>query len=680
MPVLLGIDTGGTYTDAVLLDEEIGILAAAKSPTTRYDLAQGIRHALQKLLSLKKAHVNMVSLSSTLATNAVVEGRGSPAGLILIGYDPDTRDQDVFKKIESENPLILIRGGHKISGDEKAPLDTNALKGAVEKHAGKVSAFAVSGYFSVRNPSHELAAKTVIRQMTDLPVTCGHELTTHLDAPRRAVTALLNARLIPLIYELVHSVLRVMADFKIHAPLMIVKGDGSLVSAETALDIPLETIMSGPAASVVGARYLAGCENALVVDMGGTTSDMALLKDGAPVISEQNSSVGGFHPMIESIDIFTQGIGGDSLIRVNSPGESREIQVGPMRALPLCVLGSRYPEIIEILKSTLNNGLPNSPDNSRPLNLPLFLINENSATSPCEVSEISSELLDLSAKGPLFIPGYLTKKKYPSVYIRNIEYVLHKGLRDASSFTPTDAVNILGLYETGAKKAAYFGGAIIAERLEMDVEDFSRRVTEKVHYNLSSAMARCVLRTDNNDERIAASAADSFFMDQALKKDHENLLSFSMSLGCSVAGVGAPAATYLPEAASLLNCAITVPDNAPVANAVGAVTGSVSQTVRVLIKPGKDGASFRVHSARGINNFTQYQDAEDFALEAAKEMAVEKARSAGAENIEIHVAKKNTGTQKQFSAKESHVLIQTEIRATAVGRPRMTVLKKKGRS
>jgi len=280
MPTLLGIDTGGTYTDAVLLDEAEGILATAKSPTTRYDLTVGIRNAVKKLLLPEYPRVNLVSLSSTLATNSVVEGKGSPAGLILIGYSDDLLKDEAFARIRLENPLVNINGGHLISGDEQAPLNQNALKAAIKAHAGEVSAFAVSGYFGVRNPSHELAAKALIKEMTALPVTCGHELTTSLNAPRRAVTALLNARLIPLIYELIHAVKQVLIDFHIHAPLMIVKGDGSLISAETALDRPLETIMSGPAASVVGARYLTGLADALVIDMGGTTSDMAVLKNG----------------------------------------------------------------------------------------------------------------------------------------------------------------------------------------------------------------------------------------------------------------------------------------------------------------------------------------------------------------------------------------------------------------
>ncbi|MBW1894321.1 MAG: hydantoinase/oxoprolinase family protein [Deltaproteobacteria bacterium] len=660
MPILLGIDTGGTYTDAVLLDKEKGILATAKSPTTRPDLAIGIRNTVKKILTQRRLHVNLVSLSSTLATNAIVESKGKPAGLILIGYDPDILEQDVFQKIDSGNPLSLVRGGHRISGDEQAPLDIKSLKEAISAHANRVNAFAVSGYFSVRNPSHELAGKALIKEMTGLPVTCGHELTTNLDAPRRAITALLNARLIPLIHELIHSVSRVMADFNIDAPLMIVKGDGSLISAETALDVPIETIMSGPAASVIGARYLTGFQDALVIDMGGTTSDMALLKNGTVVAGEERTAVGGFHPMVESIDVLTQGIGGDSDIHVSS---ENDIQIGPMRVVPLCVLGSRYPDRIEMLKS--------NTDNSWSSALPLFIVEEKSSLPKKKLPERCNELLDLAAEGPLFIPRLLEKVKYPSVYAQTIEFLIKEGLVGASSFTPTDAVTVLNHYKTGSTKAACYGAGLIAARLDMDVEALCKAVIDLVQYNLSSAIVCYILRADNHSGRINVNATDSFFIDLALRKDRKNLLNCAITLGCRIVAVGAPAGTYIPGVASLLNCGISIPDNAEVANAVGSVTGTISQTVRILIKPIHVPMAYRVHTPEGVTDFSRYQDAELYARDTAERIAGERARLAGADKIEIDLVKKNYGAKIHASDKKPETLVQTDIVATAVGRPRL---------
>jgi N-methylhydantoinase A/oxoprolinase/acetone carboxylase beta subunit len=660
MPILLGIDTGGTFTDAVLLDEENGILATAKSPTTSHDLTDGIRNALKKLLSPDKPHINLVSLSSTLATNAVVEGRGSPACLILIGYDPEILDNEAFKKIRSENPIILVRGGHLISGDEQAPLDKKAIKAAINTHAENVSAFAVSGYFGVRNPSHELAAKALIRGLTGLPVTCGHELTSSLDAPRRAVTTLLNARLIPLIYDLINSVTKVLADFQINAPLMIVKGDGSLISAKAALEVPLDTIMSGPAASVVGAGYLTGRQDALVIDMGGTTSDMAVLKGGSAMVSEEMTEIDGFHPMVASIDILTEGIGGDSGIRLNSNGD---IKIGPARVLPLCVLGNHLPAVIEVMKT--------SPNTFRYSELPLFILKKPYAVRKNGLSSACHELLDRVNDGPLFTPRFLEEVEYPSVYAQSINYLLKEGLIDSSSFTPTDAVNVLGFYKTGSSQASLSGAALISTCLDMEADEFCKIVIARLQNELSAAIVRCALRADTTSGKVVKQAADSFFFNRALKNGTKGLLSCSIAIKCPIVAVGAPAGTYLPVVAALLNSEISVPENAEVANAIGAVTGIISQTVRILIKPRQGGMSFRVHTTEGINNFKHYTDAEKYARETAARIAGEKALAAGAERFGIDLIKKDFGVKNKAQSEETETLIQTEILATAVGRPRM---------
>lgn len=660
MATLLGIDTGGTYTDAVLLNEADGIIAAAKSPTTRYDLTVGIRKAVQKLHLHEHPQVNLVSLSSTLATNAVVEGKGSPACLILIGYSDDLLKDKAFAKIRSENPLVNISGGHMISGDEQAPLDQNALKAAVKAHAGGVSAFAVSGYFGVRNPTHELASKAIIKDLTDLPVTCGHELTTSLNAPRRAMTALLNARLIPLIYELINAVKRVLLDFDIHAPLMIVKGDGSLISAETALDRPLETIMSGPAASVVGARYLTGLSDALVIDMGGTTSDMAVLKNGTAMCSEDRAAVGGFHPMISSIDILTRGIGGDSEIRINKNGG---LAIGPRRVLPLCVLGKHHPSAIEMMR--------NCTDISGASGLPFFIVTETSATRLKDLTQSCLTLLDRASGAPLFVPHFLKTIDYPSVYSQSIDYLLKEGLVSASSFTPTDAVNVLGLYQTGSTEAAREGARLMAVPLEMEAEEFCTMAVTGVRYDLAAALIRCALSADDASETVMESSADTYFIDRALQKNKEKLINCAITLGCPIVAVGAPAGNYLPEVAQLLHCDIAVPENAGVANAIGAVTGTISQTVRVLIKPLENGISFRVHTPEGVSSFKKYREAEKYAVDTASEIAGKKARTAGADKIEIDLKKKNLGITDSDFNENPGMLIQTEIFATAIGRPRI---------
>src|SRR5688572_6844679 len=159
MAVLLGIDTGGTYTDAVLFDESRGVVNSAKALTTKYDLTVGIRQALEAILPPALPGIKLVSLSTTLATNAMVEGRRSPVCLLLLGYEPEALERAGLKQALGSDPVVFLEGGHAENGKEKRPLDLEAIHQAVLAYAPQVAAFAVSGFFSVRNPAHEIAVR-----------------------------------------------------------------------------------------------------------------------------------------------------------------------------------------------------------------------------------------------------------------------------------------------------------------------------------------------------------------------------------------------------------------------------------------------------------------------------------------------------------------------------------------
>ena len=230
----LGIDTGGTYTDAVIMDMADGsVIESNKALTTYPDLIRGIKNSIEGLNPSHMKNIKFVSVSTTLATNTTLEGKGYPAGLILIGHT-------IPKKLAGQY-VISRGGGHNSSGDEIAPLDDlEKVKEFVRQIKNKVAAFAVSGYFGVRNPEHELKVKEIIQEMADLPVVCGHELSMSLGAYERAVTAHLNAQLIPVTKQFIKSVQAVMEEKMIKADLMMMKCDGSLVRIEETLQKPVE--------------------------------------------------------------------------------------------------------------------------------------------------------------------------------------------------------------------------------------------------------------------------------------------------------------------------------------------------------------------------------------------------------------------------------------------------------
>ncbi|MDP9091330.1 MAG: hydantoinase/oxoprolinase family protein, partial [Pseudomonadota bacterium] len=331
----LGLDTGGTFTDAVLLEDGRGVIASAKALTTPWNLAIGIGKAICAVLELLPAgssreDVSLVSVSTTLATNAVVENRFSPVCTLLIGFDDAMVERSGLQRPGACGVVVRVQGGHTATGEECLTLDETAVTRAVAEHESRIEAFAIAANFSVRNPVHELRARKLIRALTPKPVTCAHELSSKLDAPRRALTAALNARLTPQIRQLIEALSRVLKQESIDAPLMIVKGDGSLMKAEIALEYPVETILSGPAASVVGAGYLTGLNDFVVADMGGTTTDIAVVTDGRPVISGEGALVGAWRTMVEAIDVRTCGLGGDSEVHFD---RQHRLCVGPRKAM-----------------------------------------------------------------------------------------------------------------------------------------------------------------------------------------------------------------------------------------------------------------------------------------------------------------------------------------------------------
>jgi N-methylhydantoinase A/oxoprolinase/acetone carboxylase beta subunit len=236
MSLVLGIDTGGTYTDGVILDiSNQKIIAKAKVLTTHHNLTEGITECFQRLKCDAIKAVQMVALSTTLATNAVVEGRGGEVGLLLIGHQPI-----------GELPVKIyevIGGGHDVGGHPQAELDLTEVRNAIRSFYGKVEAVAISGYFSIRNPEHEQRARELVKEMLDVPVICGHELSRSLGFHERTVTAALNAKLLPTIASLIESVKEVLNKEGLSAPLMIVKGDGTLMSESLAREKPIDTLL-----------------------------------------------------------------------------------------------------------------------------------------------------------------------------------------------------------------------------------------------------------------------------------------------------------------------------------------------------------------------------------------------------------------------------------------------------
>ena len=326
-PVAIGIDTGGTNTDAAVVDVvNRRVLACAKAPTTYYDYSVGIGQALAALPQRLLRRAVRVGVSTTLATNAISTGQGESAGLILLGYPAMTEEQVPFE------PRANVAGAMSITGEPLEPLDEAGVLAAarqmIERH--RITALAISGFASIMNPAHEQRAAEIVQAATGLPVVQAHHLSMRLGAAERAVTAGWNARLLGNIARLLTAVEQTCRQMELDVPVVVIRADGTAMPAAAARLRPVETILSGPAASIEGGMALAGTKEAIVVDVGGTTTDIGLAVGGAAAVRDEVAIVGGYTLAVRAVQEYTVALGGDSYIQITGDG----LQIGPRRVVP----------------------------------------------------------------------------------------------------------------------------------------------------------------------------------------------------------------------------------------------------------------------------------------------------------------------------------------------------------
>jgi len=663
--IALGIDTGGTYTDAVLVNNQTAeILSSAKSLTTRHDLSIGVQKAIQAVLkngqnAFTAETVSMVALSTTLATNAIAEGHGTPVCLLLIGYDPKLIRQYRFEHDLVTRDIVFIDGGHDIRGNEITPLDEKAAEKAIRNRSDRVDAFAVSGYFGALNPTHELHVRQLITRISGLPVTCGHELSTRFNSIKRATTVALNARLIPIIQDLIANVRSVLAQLNITAPLMVVKGDGSLVRARWAMQRPIETVLSGPAASAVGAFQLAGKQDVWAVDVGGTTTDIVELRQGRPRLNSEGANVGGWRTMVEAVDVNTRGLGGDSHVHC-SP--ENEIIIGPHRVVPLCKLAIEHPEIMSALERQARTQCYKD-------NADLFVLPGRKPTH--QHSNPKDEVLLTHLKNGPRSWIMLVERNFRSDpwLAKRIENLQQTGLVQLAGFTPTDALHVLQRFENWDSGAARKGAEILASRLGITVNELCETVIQSMSKKLAAAVITKALQDEGASVRWEKEPSARVLLERALEDVHDKQIDCKITLQRPIVALGAPVRSYMPAAAEKLNTRLIIPEHAEVANAIGAVSGGVIQRHKLLIRPQKAGLKFRLHLTEGYKDFADLESAVQYAGEDMLPRAKKLAQQAGADQVEIKMDRKdNTAKVKGPRV----VYLGTELIFTALGRPRIT--------
>lgn len=649
----LGLDTGGTYTDAVLVDESLNILNCAKSLTTHADLVHGLRGAVeQTVIGIDAKDIDLVCLSTTLATNALVEGRGRRVALILVGFNESLLKRANLLEALAGDPVLITPGGHKADGQVQQRLDLEQVRSFVDEVDVGVDAYAISAMFAVRNPQHEIQIQSLITSVTGKPATCGHHLSSGLDAPRRALTALLNARLIPMISALLCAARQLLEEQGINAPLMVVKGDGSLISDRVANEYPVETILSGPAASVVGAMFLCAEDELLVSDMGGTTTDIALIKNAQPRLNADGATVGGWRTMVRAIDVRTYGLGGDSAVLYERT--TRTLSVGPNRVVPLSLLINQHPQCLAELEAQL--ALPFSTTHSAQ-----FVMVH--ASKPADLSYQQNELFDQIALGPIALQTLFKDQTLE----RALQRLEQRGVVLRSGFTPSDASHLLGVQTTWSVEAAKLGAQLLIRYCRdnlgatySDEVQFAQAVIHRVAVLTSIAMVDAL--SDAAGTRMNES--QRVLIERSLNVDDDASFSLVPQLRVPVVGLGAPASSYYPKMADMLGAQLRLPEFAHVANALGAVAGTIKQDQLIVISPA-GGKRVCVLFPDGPVEFEDLEQGVSAAVDAASRLAVAKACAAGALDSVVDIERFDNIVNNG----DVQVLFECRITATAKGRP-----------
>ena len=340
--MLLGLDVGGTFTDAVIIDGH-RVVATAKRRTTKDNLMNGIGEALDAVLEgYDASNIEQVTLSTTVVTNTIVEGKEKPVDLYVV-TGPGRNVDDIFPV----SPIYL-QGytDHRGIVVEHTPADAvRGIANMVQARSGTDLA-AVSAKFGVRNPQEELSITEELKN-TYHTISNGSLLSGSLNFPRRTISAYFNSAVTLVFTVFKENVEDALRARNIVAPLHILKADGGSLPIEHMVSRPVETAFTGPAATVLGLSALGviGNQHTVALDIGGTTTDISLWKHGRPLMTKNGVSIREYPSAVRSFAVTSVGIGGESVVRF----KNGNLTVGPERVGPSVALGGIEPTLGDAL-------------------------------------------------------------------------------------------------------------------------------------------------------------------------------------------------------------------------------------------------------------------------------------------------------------------------------------------
>ncbi|NNE62552.1 MAG: hypothetical protein HKN34_00585, partial [Gammaproteobacteria bacterium] len=370
--------------------------------------------------------------------------------------------------------------------------------------------------------------------------------------------------------------------------LMIVKGDGSIASADSVIEKPIETILSGPAASVIGANFLSGLNDFIIADIGGTTSDVATVRNGWPYLNEKGAMAGGYRTLVRAIDMQTVGLGGDSEVELDHKGN---ISLSNNRVVPIALLCHRFPQIIDLLKVSLGNGM----GLAKALRFIFLPEGFHKQKLPSGLSAADLAFLDNIDHQP---------QSFDKIVIRasdraRAERFLDRGLIQVSGLTPSDAAHALKRQSQWSYHGARLGclmlgrshGLITWKKQQDDAEVEIDRFAQSI---FDAMVGKSTMLMINQLTATQFSAVDPLVSSVSYGNGCLNDLGIQLTPSIPIVAVGGPAAVFYPSVGKRLNVDAVIPDNAEVANAIGAAIGRIKIRKSIEITS-VDSGGYHIH-------------------------------------------------------------------------------------
>jgi N-methylhydantoinase A/oxoprolinase/acetone carboxylase beta subunit len=469
-----------------------------------------------------------------LATNAIAEGRTSRVGLIVIGQ---------VKPFEA--PVVSVRyveGGHDHLGREVKPLNVEQIVDAVHSFKGHVDAYAVAASLSIENQTHEQVAAKAIELVDRKPVVCSSDVSLKSGIQERAATAVLHAGLMPVIQGFVTQVNQLKKERFLNADMRMIRGDATATDLKEAAERAAGTVASGPAATAYFGAKSTAAKLAMVVDIGGTTTDITFIKNGKPVISTEGSLIDRWQTHIDAVDMHTVGVGGDSHVQLNRSGQ---LSVGPLRVQPLAMA----------------QGLPDPSSWIGADHRSRWIVNVSSNEQDPSVcmDPVIKHLRREKGATPAELIARLGMSDFG--LDRRLADLAFRNQISAVGFTPTDALHVLGNSQLGDAAASIAGARILADLRGETIKTFCETVLEATQKKIAKAILGYAFFKQTGKSMEAFSTLDRGVP----------LLTSSFKLEVPIVGIGAAARHLLPEVANKLHTRAIFPPHFEVGNALGAI-------------------------------------------------------------------------------------------------------------